>query len=414
VFADNPKAPPKSPLIKHTIDTGDAKPICQAPYRTSREKQAIIKHEVANMLNTGIIIPSKSPWASPVVIVPKKDGTLRFCVDCRKLNAVTKKDAYPMTRIDDAISILGDNVYFTALDFASGFWQIGMDPHYQEKTAFVTQDGLYEFTRLPFGVVNGPASCQRRADTVLHGLKWKNCLVYVDDIVVFSPNFKQHLVDLAQVLQRLRDANLSLKLSKCRFCCDELPILGFVATREGITTDPTKTKAIDDYPRPSSIDDVLTFLGMAGFYRQFVPQFTILAEPLNRLKKKDVGFRWEQDQENAFQALKKALVSSPVLRHPDFDRPFELHTDAACTKGIGVVLAQRDEATKKAFPIAFASRSLSPAEKNYAVTELEALAIVWAVKKFRPYLEGTFFYCPHRPFRTSLVDGLPRYSWTTG
>lgn len=265
-----------------------------------------------------------------------------------------------------------------------------LDEASRPKSAFLCRKGLFEFVRLPFGLSNAPATLQRLMDSVLAGLKWQSCLVYLDDIVVFSSSFDEHLAHLRQVLLRISEAGLSIKLAKCRFASTEIDYLGFLITPDGLKPNPSKIAAISDFPVPSSSDDVRSFLGLAGYFRSFVSQFSVKAAPLNALLKKDVVFSWSPETHASFLALKQALLADPVLRFPVMDKPFEIHSDGACTAGIGAILGQRDE-TNKFYAVSYISRSLSPAERNYGVSEVEALAIVWAIKSFAAYITGSHF-----------------------
>ncbi|KAG1114109.1 hypothetical protein G6F61_010372 [Rhizopus arrhizus] len=387
----NSKPTSITPLVQHSIDTGDSRPLSQPPHRASAAENETIDSLLDEMLQQGIIQPSNSPWASPVVLVKKHDGSPRFCVDYRRLNGVTRKDVYPLPRIDDTIHSLGNAKIFSTLDLTSSYWQIELDEQAKPKSAFICRSGLYEFIRMPFGLTNAPATMQRLMDSVLAGLKWQTTLVYLDDIVCFSPSFDQHLQDLRSVLLRLRSASLTANLKKCHFASDRISFLGYIISPDGLHTDPEKIRAVTDFPQPTDIAPLRSFLGLAGYYRCFISKFSSLASPLNDLLKKDAVWSWSSIHQHAFDTLKQALISAPVLRFPDFSRPFELHTDGACTAGIGVILCQRDPRNNRAYAVAYASRSLSPAERNYGVSEVEALAIVWGIKKFAPYLTTTKF-----------------------
>lgn len=343
---------------------------------------------VDDMLKKGIVQPSTSAWASPIVLVPKRDGTLRFCVDYRKLNAMTKKDVYPLPRIDDILDTLGNSRYFTTLDLASGYWQIEMDPASREKSAFITHHGLFEFCRMPFGLCNAPATFQRLMQTVLAGLEWHSCFIYLDDILIASKTFEEHLSHLRLVFDRLRKAGLTLKPKKCFFVQREVYYLEHVISRNGIRPDPMKTQKVKQFPPPTDVTRVRQFLGLASYYRRFVPGFSRIAAPLHALTKKNAQFEWTQECQTAFDILKQLLVTAPVLAYPRFgpSEEFVLETDASL-QGLGAVLGQR-QSDSHVHPIAYASRSLQPHESNYDITELETLAVVWAVKTFRPYILG--------------------------
>ena len=323
-----------------------------------------------------------------MVLVPKKDGSLRFCVDFRRLNSVTRKDVYPLPRVDDILDTLGNARYFTTLDLASGYWQVPLDEDARPKTAFTTHQGLYEFVRMPFGLCNAPATFQRAMQSVLAGLEWRDCFVYIDDILIASTTFEEHLRHLEQVFDRLRTANLRLKPKKCRFLCEEVKYLGHVISVRGVLPDPDKTDQVKSFPTPRDVTQVRQFLGLASYYRRFVPKFAKIAAPLHALLKKENTFEWTSECTVAFNLLKDALTSPPVLVYPKFgpDSEFILETDASYV-GLGAVLSQRQE-DGKVHPIAYASRSLDVHEKKYGVTELETLGLVWAVRYFRPYLLG--------------------------
>ncbi len=343
---------------------------------------------VESMQRQGVVEPSVSPWASPVVLTPKKDGTLRFCVDYRRLNAVTRKDVYPLPRIDDILDTLGKSQHFSTLDLAAGYWQIELDPASRQKSAFTTHGGLYDFVRMPFGLCNAPATFQRVMQVVLAGLEWKCCFAYLDDILVSSPTVEDHLEHLQLVFDRLRQAGLKLKPNKCFFLRDEVTYLGHTISKKGIAPDPLKTKKMREYPVPTNVTKVQQFLGLSSYYRRFVSGFAKIAGPLHALLKKGATFKWTLECQQAFDRLKQLLVTTPVLAFPRFGpgHDFILETDASAL-GLGAVLAQRQD-DGQVHPIAYASRSLQPHERNYGISELETLGLVWAVKYFRAYLLG--------------------------
>lgn len=392
IFAPNPSAPPKSHLTEFVIETGNAFPIQFRGYPASPGTKAIVDRHIDSMLADGIISPSFSPWCSPVKIVGKKDGSERFCIDYSRVNAVTVQDAYPIPRIDLLLSALGGASFYSSLDMAAAYWQIPIEATTALKLAFVCHRGLFQWNRMPFGSSTAPATLQRTLNSVFAPLLYKCVILYFDDIVIYSSSFAQHLVDLQTVFDLLRASGFSLKRSKCHFLKKELKVLGFVVSSAGISTDPEKVEAITNYPTPSKPKDVLSFLGMAGQYRSFIPAFSSIASPLYALSRKNTPFVWSDQCEAAFRRLKKRLSSTPVLAHPDFTRPFHIFSDAANTKGLGAVICQYDDDDQN-HPIAYASRSLLQAESNYTVTELEALAIVWALKKkFHHYVYGTHFH----------------------
>ena len=377
-------------LVRMEIDTGDARPIKQAPRRMPFAVRQEVAKQLKSMQQNRVVQPSHSPWSSPVVMVRKKDGSHRFCVDYRGLNAVTKADTFPLPRIDDLLDQLGRARYFSTLDLASGFWQIRMEPLAQEKTAFVTPHGLFEFRVMPFGLTNAPAVFQRLMQQVLAGLNPEDgnefVTAYIDDILVFSPTLREHLDHLQKVIDRLREASLKLNPKKCKFVSEEVDYLGHVITAGGLKPNPRLTDAVQKFPEPQNLQDVRRFLGMSSYYRRFIPNFAKVAQPLHQLTAKNVPFNWTAECEAAFLSLKTRLVTPPVLAYPSFTKDFTLETDASI-QGLGAVLSQVQE-DGKLHPVAYASRALNPSEKNYGVTELETLAVVWAVTHFHSYLYG--------------------------
>ena len=372
-------------LLEHRIDTKDHPPISQKPYPVPHALRNIIKEHVDKMLKQGVIRPSFSPWASPVVLVKKKEGTLRFCIDFRKLNAITVKDTYPLPRIDDILTTLNKTRYYTSLDLQSGYWQVPVHKNDISKTAFITFGGLWEFITLPFGLCNAPSLFQRLMERVLSGLLWKFAFVYIDDILCCSTTFDEHVSHLKQIFNRLRAANLKLKISKCHFAQKQISFLGHTVSQQGIAVDPSKTDKIMKFPQPTTITELKRFLGLCSYYRRFVQNFSKIAQPLNALLRKNTNFIWSNDCENSFKTLKTHLVTPPVLRYPDFKKDFIVQTDAS-GKALGAVLSQIYEDGEH--PIAFASRTLNTAESKYPAIELEALAVVFAIKRFRPYVYG--------------------------
>ena len=372
-----------TPLLQHGIETNG--PPLRQPYR--RQNPAVRREEMAQVqriLSSDVIRPSNSPWASPVVMVRKKNGSLRFCVDFRQLNAATVKDAHPLPRIDDLLDALHGAKWFSTLDLKSGYWQVPIAEQDKEKTAFRTSSGqLFEFNQVPFGLCNAPATFSRLMDRVLAGLHWEKCLFYLDDIIVFSSTWEDHLARLCEVFERLRHAKLKLGPAKCTFAAKEVSYLGHRVTEEGLLPVPALLAAIRDIPPPKTATEVRSFLGLAGYYRLYVKGFAAIAAPLHALTRKDALFHWSEECQAAFDQLKVRLTTSPITAFPDFSKEFRLYTDAS-TAGLGAILAQIRDG--KEHIICCTSRALNKAEKSYAATKLECLAIVWAVAKFRPYL----------------------------
>ena len=389
VFATSEEDLGRTEKVQHRINTGSSAPIRQQVRRIPPAKRQETRKLLKEMLERDVIQPTNSPWASPIVLVQKKDGSTRFCVDYRKVNSVTRKDAYPLPRVDDTLDTLAGSKWFSTLDLLSGYWQVEVDPEDRQKTAFCTPDGLFEFKVMPFGLCNAPATFQRLMDTVLAGLQWTNCLVYLDDVIILGRTFEEHLANLKAVLDRFREAGLKLKPSKCALCQPEVEFLGHIVSAEGVATDPAKTDKVAKWPVPKSRREVQQFLGLANYYRRFVHNFAEIARPLHHLTEKTTIFRWTTECQDAFEDLKHRLVSAPILAFPDCSKPFVLDTDAS-DSGIGAVLSQvQEDSTERV--IAYASRALSKPERQYCVTRRELLAVVVFIQHFRPYLLGNQF-----------------------
>ena len=375
-------------LLKQRIDVGDTKPIYQKPHRSSYQERLVIRKELESLLKSGVIRPSFSPWAAPVVMVTKKDGKPRFCIDFRKLNAVTKRDVYPIPLVDDITDQIGKAIYRSTLDLTKGFWQIPIEESDKEKTAFITYEGLFEWNTMPMGLTNSPSAFQRNMERVLSGLNWKICLVFIDDIIVFSKDFNQHIQDLHEILTRLRRFGLKIKLDKCHFCRKNLPYLGVIISGENVLMDPAKITSIKNMTIPQSVTEVKAFLGLSGYYRRFIEDYAYLAKPLNEITKPTKKFIWTEETQMAFDELKKRVTEEPILRLPNLELPFILQTDASGI-AIGGVLSQNFNGEEH--PVYYASRILKDAELRYSTVEKECLAIVYWVKYFRHYLIGREF-----------------------
>ena len=377
-------------LVEMEIHTGNEAPRRVAARRMPFAVRQEVARQLSSMQEAGVIEPSNSPWSSPVVMVRKKDGSLRFCVDYRELNKVTRKDTFPLPRVDDLLDQIGQSKYFTTLHLASGYWQIRVAPSSREKTAFVTPHGLFQFRVMPFGLTNAPAVFQRLMQSVLMGLNPVDgnqfVSVYIDDVLVYSRTLPEHLEHLQLVIQRIQQAGLKLKPSKCSFVREEVEFLGHVLTPEGLKTNPRIVEAVKEYRQPQNVKKIRQFLGLSSYYRRFIKNFAALAQPLTALTRNNVEFKWTAECQGAFDRLKQCMTTTPVLCYPSFDTPFVLETDASI-RGIGAILSQV-QSDGQYHPVAFASRSLTAAERNYGITELETLAVVWSITHFHSYLYG--------------------------
>ena len=383
-----------------------SRPICQKAYRTPLNKRCIVEEAIEEMLDDGVIRPSCSPWASPITLVPKKDNTTRFCVDYRRLNAVTEKDTYPLPIIQDIFDQVGGSAVFSTLDLKAGYWQLPVAEEDVYKTAFRCHLGLYEFLKMPFGLANAPAVFQRTMDKILSGLVGYCVFVYLDDIVVYSRNMEDHEHHLQLVFDRLRDAGLRLKPTKCAFGLEEVKLLGYIVGTQGIRTDPEKVTAIANLKPPKTVNEVRSFLGMTGYYRSCVPDYAKTAEPLVSLTRKHIRFDWNDERQRAFDTLKELLTSSHVMTAPDTTKPYKLYTDA-CDYAVGGILVQKaEDGTEKV--VQYISHALSGTQRRWAVIEKEAYAVVYAIKKLRPYLYGARFtvYTDHKPLKSLFTKEM--------
>ena len=379
----------RTTLVEHSIPVeAGTRPIRLPPHRLGPEKEAEAERQVKDLLQKGMIEPAGGAWSSPVVLVKKKDGKWRFCVDYRRLNAVTQQDAYPLPRIDDSLDALAGSKYFSTLDLVSGYWQVPLDADAREKSAFATRSGLWKWRVLPFGLTSAPATFQRLMERVLYGLHWKSLLLYLDDIIVIAPDFKTHIQRLEEVFRRLQGAGLKLKPSKCELLQEEVRYLGHIVSPAGVATDPEKAEAVRDWPVPQGVKELQAFLGTVGYYRQYIKNFATDAGPLHRLTAKGVDWEWNETAQTAFDKMKKGLTTAPVLGYPDPDKQYVLDTDASDI-GVGAVLSQIEDGVERV--IAYYSKTLAPPERNYCVTRKELLAVIKAVKHFRPYIYGRRF-----------------------
>ena len=370
-------------------DTGNASQSV-TPYRVRGYYFDNIRRTLDEMLNDQIIVHSSSAWLALVVLIDKPDGSVRFCVYYSKLYAVTKPDAYPRPRLDDLSKMIGGCRVVSSLGLTKECLQGRSDPKAQEKSAFGSPFGLFEFRVLSFGLRNSPATFQRLMDHTLKGLS-DFTVAYIDDIGVFSNTWQDHLHHLELVLQRLKDAGLTVKASKCQLGNSEMKYLGHIVGGGLIKPLEAKVEAILNWPRPTTKKKVRSFLGLAGYYRKFIPGFSEIAAPLSDLTKKQSSnsVSWSEECEMAFGRLKDALTNHPVLHAPDFNREFIIYTDAS-NAGVGAVLCQQDDSGDQ-HPVAYLSKKLLPREKNLSTIEKECLAIIFAIRKLKAYVWGRHF-----------------------
>ena len=326
-------------VLEHKIDTGDHQPIKQALYKTNLRQKLEMEQHVQEMKDNNIIEPSNSPWLNNPVLVEKKNGEKRFCIDFRALNKVTIKDGYALPRIDEILDTVGSAKLFTTLDLASGFWQVLLDDPSKAKTAFSTILGFFQFRVMPFGLCNAPATFQRLIEKVLTGLNWKQCVAYLDDTVVHARNFKEQLQRLEQVLIRFKTANLKIRIEKCKFAMEEVEFLGFKITKNGLLPCERKIEAIKRMQPPQTKRQVRQLIGFINYYRIFIDNMAHNCSPLYRLTRKNVKFEWSDECQIAFDKIKNMLISAPLLVFPDPNKDFIIECDASQTS-IGAALSQ--------------------------------------------------------------------------
>jgi hypothetical protein len=380
-----PQSPPvASPNVEHHIHLIDTQPIKQAPYRQSPLKQEAIRAEIRKLLQYGLIIPSNSPWSSPVSLVPKPDGSWRMVIDYRRVNSKTRKDAYPVPLIEECLNACKDADWMSIIDIKDAYHHILMALESRGITAFVTSEGLFEWTRMPFGLANAPATFQRFVDQCLRDFIGKFCAVFFDDCLVYTQGtLDTHLEDVKTVLTTLHNNGLEASAPKCKFAYKELRFVGHIVGKGTIKPDPEKVIAVTDFPQPQNVTQLKGFLGLANYYRRFIDGFASLASPLYELLRKGEEFVWSQARLISFQKLKEALTKAPCLYAPNHRLPFILQTDAS---GVGISGILSQEVEGETHPVGYVSRQLNKAERNYSPTEWECLAVVWAVGQFEPFL----------------------------
>ncbi|KAJ8035392.1 hypothetical protein HOLleu_22614 [Holothuria leucospilota] len=394
LFSDDPT---RTNLIEHDVDVGDATPIKQHPYRVNPRKRQHLRDEVRYMLDHDIIEPSNSEWSSPCILVPKPDGGYRFCTDYRKVNAVTRTDSYPIPRIDDCIDRIGKATYVSKFDLLKGYWEIPLTERARKISAFVTPDGLFQYKVMPFGMKNSQMTFKRLVNNLTSDLE--NCEVYVNDLIVYSNSWDEHVQHVKALFDKLAKANLTVNLVKSEIACAQVIYLGHVVGQGKVRPIKAKVEGIDKFPAPTDKRQLMRFLGMAGYYRRFCPNFSDIAAPLTKLLKKNEKFDWTDNCQAAFELFKKAPMSSPVLIAPDFEKQFKLAVDAS-DNGIGAVLLQADEHGVD-HPVCYYSKKFDKHQKNYSTIEKETLALILGLQHFDVYLGTTSFpitvYTDHNP-----------------
>ena len=394
LFSDVPR---RTDVIAHDIDVGDSRPVKQHAYRANPLKRQQLQQEVKFMLDNGIAEPSFSPWSSPCLLVPKSDGTLRFCTDFRKVNAVTKPDSFPLPRMDDCVDRLGSAVFVSKIDLLKGYWQIPLTDRAKEISAFVTPDSFLQYTVMAFGFRNAPSTFQRMVNNLLVGLS--NCEAYLDDLVVYSTTWCEHVAHLKAVFERLSGANLTINLAKCEFGQATIVYLGKVVGSGEVRPVQAKIEAMLEFPLPTSRRELRRFLGMVGYYRAFCKNFSAVAAPLTDLLSTKQAFQWTEEGQRAFAAVKALLTTAPVLAAPKFSLPFALVVDAS-DLGAGAVLLQESKDGLE-HPVCFFSRKFNVHQRAYSTIEKEALALVMALEHFEVYVGGAAqpvaVYTDHNP-----------------
>ncbi|KAL7839440.1 hypothetical protein SRHO_G00260980 [Serrasalmus rhombeus] len=394
LFSDIPS---RTDVLSHDIDVGQSVPIKQHPYRVHPVKRRQMSREVDYLLDNGLAVPSCSAWSSPCLLVPKPDGTVRFCTDYRKVNAVTKPDSFPLPRMEDCVDKVGSALYVSKLDLLKGYWQVPLTPRAAEVSAFVTPDSFLQYTVMAFGLRNAPATFQRLMSRVLMGVS--GCEVYLDDIVVHSSSWFEHLKTLYTVFNRLHQASLTLNLAKCEFGKATVTYLGKQVGQGQVCPVAAKVQAILDFPVPCTKRELRRFLGVVGYYRGFCRNFSDVVLPLTNLLRSSCEFVWSTSCQTSFESVKMLLCNAPVLSAPDFSHPFKLEVDASAT-GAGAVLLQEDSSGID-HPVCYYSKKFVKHQLNYSTIEKEALALLLALQHFEVYVGSSplplVVYTDHNP-----------------
>ena len=378
-----------SNLTEHPIRLTADIPVCCKPYVVLYSVRKSLQEDIQRMIDMNVICPSALRYSSPVVVVCKRDGTNRICIDYRRLNRITLPDSEPMTSMPALTQKFGKNKYFSKLDLRKGYWQIPVAKEDVYKTAFVTPDGCYECLRMPFGMMNSGATLVRAMRKLFQGLAAVDS--YVDDTIVHAPTWQEHMVALRETLDRIAKAGLTIRSSKCLIEAESLDFIGHDIGKGIIEPDEENIRKVRDASRPTTKKELRSFIGLAGFYCDFVPNFSAIAVPLTDLTKKcqPNQIEWKEAQEAAYRTLKNAVTSKPVLHLPDHDKSYTLRVDASRV-GIGAVLLQEHD--NSLFSVGYRSKKLTSAERRYSTIERECLAVIWAIRKFYPYLYGREFW----------------------
>ena len=374
---------------KHRIPTGDHAPIKQNPYRFSEAQKAEVEKQVSEMMRLGVIVPAVTSWASPVTLAPKRDGTWRFCIDYRKLNDITRKDSFPVPRLDEALSVMRGCDRFSVQDAQSCFWQIPLHKDDQEKTTFCCHLGTFMFRVMPFGLTGAPASCVRAMSRIFMNLERRIGFIYMDDLICFSKGVEEQVRRLHILAERCRKFGLKMRADKCTFAYPSVSYLGHKVSGEGISPDLDRHKDILQKPKPSNVKELQSFLGFANFFRTFIVNFAQKAFPLTKLLRKQVQWEWTAEQDDAHQTILKDLTNPPVLAHYDPDADLEIRVDAS-DEGLGCVLVQIDKNGKRQLLAAY-SRTYLSYEENYGITHKECLGILFGIRQARPFVFGRRF-----------------------
>jgi len=393
VFATNKSKIGYCDAVKHRIDLKNNAPVQQVVSKVPINVEDWVDQQVEKLKESGVLRESTSPWSAPIVVVKKKSGDLRMCIDYRRLNSVTIKPVYSIPDNQTLFSHLSEARMFSAIDISSAYYQCELEENAKRYTAFSTRRGHYEFNRMPFGLAGAPFTFQRLMHTVLKNENWLTCLIYLDDVLIFSKDFKEHVERLRIILSKIEKSGLKLSPLKCNFFMQEISYLGHLVTSEGLKPDPTKIETIKKWPQPKTIKDLRSFLGFANYYRKFISSYSLLSAILESLmkgheKKSNLALCWTEKHQKAFVELKDHLCSAPCLAYPRKDCQFILDTDASHS-AIGCVLSQIQDGNERV--IAYGSRKLTETETKYCVTRKELLSVYYFVCHFKQFLLGRRF-----------------------